>query len=202
MSHLQVAFKCSTHKIKSEELENIVLETIQLQVKFIIKLERSLMKLYFNNNVIDLENEYNNNIRLFEIKVNNLKNDKMRYYENWKNNKIPETEFNKLYSDIDNQIKSIKGEIESYDISYREKIKQIRKNDYWIGHFKRNRRIKKITKEVLHELVENIFVYENGQVEVTFKYKDEFMNLIKYLEEKGVINDEKMEDWSVSKAII
>lgn len=160
------------------------------------------MKLYFNNNVIDLENEYNNNIRLFEIKVNNLKNDKMRYYENWKNNKIPETEFNKLYSDIDNQIKSIKGEIESYDISYREKIKQIRKNDYWIGHFKRNRRIKKITKEVLHELVENIFVYENGQVEVTFKYKDEFMNLIKYLEEKGVINDEKMEDWSVSKAII
>ena len=44
--------------------------------------------------------------------------------------------------------------------------------------------------------------YENGQVEVTFKYKDEFMNLIKYLEEKGVINDEKMEDWSVSKAII
>lgn len=202
MTHLQVASKCSTHKIKSEELENIVLETIQLQVKFIIKLERSLMKLYFNNNVIDLENEYNNNIRLFEIKVNNLKNDKMRYYENWKNNKIPETEFNKLYSDIDNQIKSIKGEIESYDISYREKIKQIRKNDYWIGHFKRNRRIKKITKEVLHELVENIFVYENGQVEVTFKYKDEFMNLIKYLEEKGVINDEKMEDWSVSKAII
>lgn len=184
MTHLQVASKCSTHKIKSEELENIVLETIQLQVKFIIKLERSLMKLYFNNNVIDLENEYNNNIRLFEIKVNNLKNDKMRYYENWKNNKIPETEFNKLYSDIDNQIKSIKGEIESYDISYREKIKQIRKNDYWIGHFKRNRRIKKITKEVLHELVENIFVYENGQVEVTFKYKDEFMNLIKYLEEK------------------
>ena len=81
-------------------------------------------------------------------------------------------------------------------------MKQIRKNDYWIGHFKRNRRIKKITKEVLHELVENIFVYENGQVEVTFKYKDEFMNLIKYLEEKGVINDEKMEDWSVSKAII
>ena len=131
-----------------------------------------------------------------------IKKSELLLFCNWKNNKIPETEFNKLYSDIDNQIKSIKGEIESYDISYREKIKQIRKNDYWIGHFKRNRRIKKITKEVLHELVENIFVYENGQVEVTFKYKDEFMNLIKYLEEKGVINDEKMEDWSVSKAII
>lgn len=160
------------------------------------------MKLYFNNNVIDLENEYNNNIRLFEIKVNNLKNDKIKHYENWKNNKISESEFNKLYSDIDNQIKSINDEIESYDISYRDKIKKIRKNDYWIGHFKRNRRIKKITKEVLHELVENIFVYENGQVEVIFKYKDEFMNLIKYLEEKGVITNEEMEVRNVSKAII
>ena len=201
-THLRLVSKCSMHKIKSEELENIVLETIQLQVKFIIKLERSLMKLYFNNNVIDLENEYNNNIRLFEIKVNNLKNDKIKHYENWKNNKISESEFNKLYSDIDNQIKSINDEIESYDISYRDKIKKIRKNDYWIGHFKRNRRIKKITKEVLHELVENIFVYENGQVEVIFKYKDEFMNLIKYLEEKGVITNEEMEVRNVSKAII
>lgn len=201
-THLRLVSKCSMHKIKSEELENIVLETIQLQVKFIIKLERSLMKLYFNNNVIDLENEYNNNIRLFEIKVNNLKNDKIKHYENWKNNKISESEFNKLYSDIDNQIKSINDEMESYDISYREKIKKMRKNDYWIGHFKRNRRIKKITKEVLHELVENIFVYENGQVEVIFKYKDEFMNLIKYLEEKGVITNEEMEVRNVSKAII
>lgn len=202
MTHLRVAKKCSSHKIKTEELENLVLETIQLQVKFIIKLERSLMKLYFQNNVTDLENEYNNNVRLFEVKVNNLKTEKRKHYENWKNNKLSQYEFNKLYNDIDEQIKNITDEMFSYEISYREKIKEIRKNDYWIGHFKRNRRIKKITKEVLHELVENIFVYENGQIEVVFKYKNEYMNLIKYLEEKGVINNEEVDIWGLSKTLV
>lgn len=202
MTYMQVAKNCSIHKIKTEELENIVLEIIQLQVKFIIKLERSLMKLYFNNNVTDLENEYNNNLRLFEIKVNNLKSDKRKHYEEWKNNKISQSEFTELYNSIDEKIKDISDEMFSYEISYREKIKEIRKNDYWIGHFKRNRRIKKVTKEILHELVENIFVYENGQVEVVFKYTNEYMNLIKYLEDKGAINNEEVENWNLSKTFI
>ena len=155
-----------------------------------------------NTHILDVEKMYNKDLRLFEIKVNNLKSDKRKHYEEWKNNKISQSEFTELYNSIDEKIKDISDEMFSYEISYREKIKEIRKNDYWIGHFKRNRRIKKITKEVLHELVENIFVYENGQVEVVFKYTNEYMNLIKYLEDKGAINNEEVENWNLSKTFI
>ena len=71
-----------------------------------------------------------------------------------------------------------------------------------IVHYKRNIRIKKLTKETFHELVETIKVYDDKNVEIIFKYQDECKNLINYLEKEGVITDEKMAVWDVSKTFV
>ncbi|MBR3660872.1 MAG: recombinase family protein, partial [Bacilli bacterium] len=63
---------CSSHKIKTEDLNDIVLESIQLQVKLVIELDRSLKRLFFKNNRETVESEYKNNTRIAEIKINNL----------------------------------------------------------------------------------------------------------------------------------
>ena len=68
-------------KIKTSILEKAVLESIQLQVKLVIELERSMNKLFFKNNKDSLENEYKNNVRLAEMKINNLKEQKRESYE-------------------------------------------------------------------------------------------------------------------------
>lgn len=200
--YLRTSKKCSPHKIKTSDLEEIVLEAVQLQIKLVIKLERSLNKLYFKTNQVDVEDEYNNNIRLFEIKLDNLSRDRKTNYENWKSELITQEKFTTILNDIDNKENLIKEEMNSCELSYREKIKQIRKNDYWIGHYKRNRRIKKLTKETLHELVDTIKVYDDKNVEIIFKYQDECKNLINYLEKEGVITDEKMAVWDVSKTFV
>jgi len=200
MSYLHITRSCSPHKIKTSDLENIVLETIQLQVKLVIELEKSLNKLFFKNNKDLLENEYKNNIKIVKIKINNLKNDKMESYTSWKLNKIDKDEFFEISKDIDNKIESLNKEMELYTSTYRETIKKIRKNDYWIGHYKRNKKIKSLTKEILSELVDVIYVGEDGSVEIKFKYQDEYISLVKYLESEGVTVNEKVEIRNVSKA--
>ena len=42
--------------------------------------------------------------------------------------------------------------------------------------------ISEITKEILNELIENIFVYEDGNIQIVFKYKNEFDSILNYLE--------------------
>lgn len=200
MSYLHISKSCSPHKIKTSTLESIVLETIQLQVKLVIELERSLTKLMFKNNQNLIENEYKNNVKVCNIKINNLKNEKREAYENWKFNRIDKTEFINISNEIDLKIENFNKEIELYTTKYRETIKRIRKNDYWINHYKRNRRIKNLTKEVLNELIDIIYVSADGGIEIKFKYQDEFMSLVKYLESEGVSVNEKVEIRNVSKA--
>lgn len=201
MSYLHLGHKCSPHKIKTNTLESTVLETIQLQIKLVIELERSLTKLFFKNNKDSLENEYKNNVRIIEIKIDNLKTKKRESYEDWKFNRIDKEEFMKISKEIDDKITDLNEEIELYTSTYRETVKKIRKNDYWIGHYKRNRKIRKLTKEVLNELIEVIYVQEDGSLDIKFKYNDEYLSLIEFLESEGVKINEKMVNGRLSQVV-
>lgn len=67
---------------------------------------------------------------------------------------------------------------------------------------KRNKRIKKVSKEVLDELVEVIYVSEDGSIDIKFKYQDEFSSLTKYIESEVAKENEKMENRNLSQAFI
>ena len=198
MSYLSISKSCSSHKIKTSVLEQLVLEAIQLQVKLVIELDKSLSKLYFKNNKETVETEYKNNMRIANLKIENLKDEKRKKYEEWKFNKMDKEEFMNISSSIDKSITEIKNNIDLYTSTYRENIKKMKKNDFWIGHYKRNRKIKRVTKEVLDELIEVIYVTKDGNIEITFKYQDEYNNLVKYLENEGEKEHEKMDFRRVS----
>ena len=178
---------CSPHKIKTEELNEMVLESIQLQIKLVIELDRSLKKLYLRNNRDTVESEYKNNTRIAEIKIDNLKNKKIKLYEDWKFNNIDKDEFLKQSKIIEEDIKLIEEKLELINHTYRENIRMIKRNDYWIEHYKRNRKIKKVSKEVLKELIDVIYVTKEGNIDIRFKYKNEYNELLNYLKNEGAV---------------
>ena len=73
--------------------------------------------------------------------------------------------------------------------TYRENIRMIKRNDYWINHFKRNKKIRKLTRDVLKELIDVIYVSCDGSIDIHFKYKNEYMALLNYLESEGAIQE-------------
>ena len=77
----------------------------------------------------------------------------------------------------------------------------LKKDDYWIEHYKRNKKIKKLTRSVVEDLIEKIIVFSDCKVEIIFKYHDEYEQLLACLEKEVVNNREKMEVWSVSETV-
>ena len=183
-SYLRETNKCSSHKIKTVDLDNYVLETIQMQIKLVIELERSLKKLNIFDNKTLIEEEFQKNIKLSNLMLEKYKREKKEKYEEWKLGYIEKDEYIKFSDEITSKIKAVNEEIEMYNSTYFEKLKKIRKNDYWINHYKRNKKIKKVTREVLLELVESIKVFENGNIIIEFKYQDQYSSIINYLENR------------------
>lgn len=178
---------CSSHKIKTEDLNDIVLESVQLQVKLVIELDRSLKRLFFKNNRETVESEYKNNTRIAEIKINNLKNKKLQLYEDWKFNNIDKDEFINQSKLIEEDIKLVEEKLELITKTYRDNIKMIKRNDYWINHYRRNKKIKKLTREVIKELIDVIYITADGNVDIRFKYSNEYKELVTYLENEGAV---------------
>lgn len=180
---------CSSHKIKTDELNEMVLNSIKLQINLVIELERSLKKLYLKNNRDTVESDYNNNVRIARIKIDNLNNKKIQLYENWKFNILEKEDYLKKSNQIDEDIKIIKEKLEMITKTYRENIRMIKRNDYWINHFKRNKKIRKLTRDVLKELIDVIYVSYDGSIDIHFKYKNEYMELLNYLESEGAVQE-------------
>lgn len=178
---------CSSHKIKTDDLNDIVLESVQLQVKLVIELDRSLKRLFFKNNRETVESEYKNNTRIAEIKINNLKNKKIQLYEDWKFNNIDKDEFINQSKLIEGDIKLVEEKLELITKTYRDNIKMIKRNDYWINHYRRNKKIKKLTREVIKELIDVIYITADGNVDIRFKYSNEYKELVTYLENEGAV---------------
>ena len=189
ISHLYLSKSCSSHKIKTEVLNNTVLESIQLQVKLVIELDKSIKRLFFRSNKGQLETTYKEKIRVAEIKLENLKNKKRNNYKEWKFGSIDKKEYETIQQDIENKINKLNEDIELYNSTYQNTIKRLRKDEYWISHYRRNRKIKKITKEVLDELVESILVKEDGSLIINFKYQDEYIGLLQYIENEGSVKE-------------
>ena len=103
--------------------------------------------------------------------------------------------------DYDNRIQNCNNEIKALENVYVENIKNLKKDDYWIEHYRRNKNIKTLNKDVIDELIECIYVYENENIQIKFKYQNEYEKAMEFINGMEENLDDKMEHGCLCKAI-
>ena len=90
---------------------------------------------------------------------------------------------------IEEDIKLVEEKLELITKTYRDNIKMIKRNDYRINHYIRNKKIKKLSREVIKELIDVIYITADGNVDIHFKYNNEYKELVTYLENEGAVKE-------------
>ena len=80
-------------------------------------------------------------------------------------------------------------QIERSIAGIKEEIKQYKETtdveNQFIKHFMKYRNITELTREMIVELVEMIYVHEGGTITIEFKFQDEYQRLLDLLEENN-----------------
>ena len=79
-SYLHLGKSCSQHKIKTDVLDNMILEAIKQQIRLVVDLDKAIDKLNIKGQLVALEEEYNNKKTLLDKKLNDLKSKKRKTY--------------------------------------------------------------------------------------------------------------------------
>lgn len=58
---------------------------------------------------------------------------------------------------------------------------KIKSNEEWIRKFEKNMHIDKLDNIIINELIEDIQVHDNGNINIIFKYQDEFIEAINFI---------------------
>ncbi|MBQ3414317.1 MAG: recombinase family protein [Clostridia bacterium] len=169
--------KCTPHKIRTSDLDSMVIESIIMQIKSVLNIEKAIKKIK-DNNSIDKKTEYENMISKLNNEIEKLKRLKKCSYEDWKLNKITKDEFLNYSKDYEQRIDNYSNEIKIYNSKIEASLKDIKEEEYWIEHFRRNKKVKSLSREVIEDLIDCIYVHEGGDITIRFKYQDEYERVL------------------------
>lgn len=172
---------CTKHTIRSDYLEELVLESIKLQIKLATEMEVLINKI----NKSEKRNIYNNNIeRMIKAKMNDLeKNKKLKksLYEDWKLGDITREEYLEYKNSYEKEITTIEDNIKCLEEEKEKYKEQVLGDNNWIENLKTKKNITKLTREIVIELIDCIYVHEGGDITIKFKFADEYERMIEYI---------------------
>lgn len=173
---------CTNHTIRIDKLEQAVLVTIQKMIDTATETSELLNKI---NNSSKRKSE---SMHLQKaLKTHTLEKEKLMsmitdLYPDWKSGIITQAEYQTLKEQFYQKLSVIEDKIKALTKSMEEFKNGITDENDFISHFKKYGNIEKLTRPLLTELVEEIFVYEGGDIEIVFKFQDAYAKAMEYIE--------------------
>lgn len=183
---------CSKHSIREDILNTAVLTTIRQQIEVILDLDRALQDIErltwerFEIRKIDANIETQKQI----IRKNNEL--RLGIYEDLQAGILTKDEFVSMKSEFTARIADAQKIIEQLTQSKSEIQQGLSAQQSWLAQFKEYENISEITRRVIVSLVERINVYEGSEIEVVFRHKDQFADIVAFLAEQREKADNKI----------
>ena len=173
---------CTKHTIKEELLEKAVVQAINLHIDLLINTEE-IIKQINESSFQNLKNEnIDNMIIAKQNEIAKISNFKRTLYEDWKNADITREEYLEYKQKYENDIERLKLNIERLQNEKQKYENQKQSSNKWIEKFKKQKGITELSREIMMELIDCIYVHDNGNITIRFKFEDEFKRCQDYIE--------------------
>ena len=114
--------------------------------------------------------------------ISKISNFKRTLYEDWKNEDITREEYLEYKHKYENDIERLKINIERLECEKKKYENQKVSSNEWIEKFRRQKNITGLSRDIIMELIECIYVHENEKITIKFKFEDEFKRCLEYIE--------------------
>jgi hypothetical protein len=177
--------ECTKHTIREEKLYTAVLETIKIQIELAVSMERLLQDLKKKQVQAKKSNRLESMLESKLQEHEKISRYKLDLYPDWKSGLISKADYVALKEKFDHQLEQIEFSITHIKEEIKKYTESTTTENQFISHFLKYKNIDKLTREVIVELIEMIYVHEGGTITVNFKYQDEYQRLLDLLEEHG-----------------
>lgn len=173
---------CSHHSIRIDKLEKAVIGAIQTMVDTAIELDDVLDKI---NEKADNRGESiaKRSMEKLIAEREQIKAMMLDLYPDWKSGAITKEEYLSLKENMSEKVNKLDSKISGFEKKLEsDNQNQIAENDF-ISSLKKYGKIDKLTRPILTELVDSIFVHTGGNITINFKFQDAYEQLVDYIEE-------------------
>ena len=171
---------CTKHTIRNDILEDVVLKALQVQIALVINTEQTIQKISKKETVNFKKKLIEDNLIKMQKEVEKQIALKKSAYEDWKLGYLTEEEYNEYTKDYSKRIEQIEKNI----CNAKEELQNYQNNgnaNKWIEEFKKYKNVSSLSKNLVDDLVDDIFVHQDGNITIKFLYEDELKKAMEYI---------------------
>lgn len=180
---------CSRHTIRKDKLENAVFAFIKSCIQVAINFEEVIS---YINKVKQQSISTSNYEKALKAKMIN-KSKKENYldglYPDYRSGIITLEEYTRYKEQSLTELTKINEEIEELQ-SQIDNIKNgsSQENDF-IKHFLKYKNVEELNREMVVDLIDNIWIYENNRIEIDIKYKEQYQYALAFVQANQISFD-------------
>ena len=173
---------CTNHSIRADKMEQAVLVFLQTTVNTAIEFDELLKKINSNSGRRKECTHLQHTLKTQQNEREKCMRAMVDLYPDWKSGILSQEEYLSIKSSLQQKVSSLDAMIANLEKSVKEYAAGITSENEFISHFMKFKNFTQLTRPMLIELVENIYVYEGGKIEIELKYRDAYEQVIQYIE--------------------
>ncbi len=183
--------ECTSHAVKERDLLLSVQEIIRMRMDAILELENVLKRVELlpmrKKNMV----KYDLQIRTLKEQIERSQKFKMKLYDSLLEGTIDRNEFASFKKNYDLRIKEDETAIKRIKKERESLLEKSEEDQRWIKTFLKYRDVDEISRSQIHHMIEKIVVYEDGRIDIVFRYEYEYQMFLQMLKESEDANGEE-----------
>ena len=173
---------CTKHSIRQDKLEEAVLAALQVQIALVDELSEEIERIN-NAPVINRENKrLTLALKQAEKQLKQYHDASDSLYLDWKSGDITKEEYRRLKGKIAEQTAQLEQNISYLKEEMQVMADGIDTDDPYLTAFLKHKNIQTLNRGIVVELVNMVWVHENGEITVDFNFADEYQRILDYIE--------------------
>lgn len=174
--------QCSKHSIRVEILEQAVLAALQKQIELVDSLSAIIEEI---NNAPTVHVE---SLRLKTMLGQREKElDKVTglldgLYMDWKSGNITRDQYRRMKAKFEEQVDQLQKTIDHIKSECDTLARGIGTDDPYLTTFLKYRNIQSLSRGLLIELVNTIYIHEDGSIDIEFNFPDQYRRIVEFIE--------------------
>lgn len=172
---------CSNHTIRTDKLETAVLTTIRTMIDTAVTMDDLLKQINASPVKRKEADHVKTAIATHEAELSKYRQMILDLYPDWKSGLISKEEYIRLKDRLSEKAASLERGLQNLRRSQEELVNGITEANDFIVHFTKFGTLNELTRPLLVELVDKIYIHEGGEITIKFKFADAYQQLSEFI---------------------
>ena len=165
---------CTKHTIRSDRLEQAVLETLRHQIALAVEMDELIAEINRSGARSRSADHLQAERAQLTAERERIEQMKLSLYPDWKAGDISREEYHRLKEQFEQQQTRLDTRLASLQTRIDEAQNGVDETNSFLSQFVKYRSLQTLTREAVIELIDMIYVHEGGKITIKFKFSDAY----------------------------